>query len=332
MQDIAEYGPRTFASLGLAQSLVLDKHWSVDLSLDSNKTLNGIDPMRVLNPLHPVASGGFIGSGDTLTEDFVAVTAGATYRSDLWSITGRAEYRAGDQDNRYGFTAAALRQIGEGRALGGAFSWFTAKSKGGAQTRTINLQLSWAHRPADSALSWLDKLEVREDSVRNAVAGLPAPIGGPLTVTGDARSRRIINSLSINWSPSSGSGEWLSRTEVSLFWGTRYVTDRYGEDDIKGWSNIVGGDIRFDLTDTLDVGGSATIRAGIGGRSFAYSGGPNLGIKPFENGWILIGWNILGFHDHDFEEARYSRSGPYVTMRLKFDQLTLQALGLGGRR
>ena len=31
----------------------------------------------------------------------------------------------------------------------------------------------------------------------------------------------------------------------------------------------------------------------------------------------------------DFEEARYTRSGPYVTMRFKFDQLSLQSLGLG---
>ena len=35
--------------------------------------------------------------------------------------------------------------------------------------------------------------------------------------------------------------------------------------------------------------------------------------------------------DRDFEDARYTRSGPYVTMRLKFDQLSLQSLGLGGR-
>jgi hypothetical protein len=164
--------------------------------------------------------------------------------------------------------------------------------------------------------------------VKNAVAGLPAPIGGPLTVTGNARSRRIINSLSMNWSPYSGSGEWLSRTEVSLFWGTRYVTDRYGADDIKGWSNIVGGDLRFDINDNVDFGASATIRAGIGGRSFAYSGGPNLGIKPFTNGWLLVGWNIVGFDDRDFEDSRYSRRGPYVTMRMKFDQLSLAELGL----
>ena len=76
--------------------------------------MGGIDPARVLNPLHPVASGGFVGGqAGTITEDFTALTAGATYRADRWSVTGRAEYRAGGQGDRYGITAAALRQLGE---------------------------------------------------------------------------------------------------------------------------------------------------------------------------------------------------------------------------
>ncbi len=330
MQNIAEYGPRSFAAFGLSQSLQLSKQWTVDVSLDSNKTLRGIDPTKVLNPRHPVASGGFVGSGDILSEDFVAVTAGATYRAELWTVTGRAEYRAGSRDDRYGVTVAALRQIGEGSALGGAANWFTAKSAGGAETRTANVQLSWAHRPAESRFTWLDKLEIREDSVTGAVAGLPAPIGGPLNVTGNARSRRVINSLSVNWSPYSGD-DYLDGTEVSIFWGTRYVSDRYGQDDVKGWSNVVGADVRFDLGEMIDVGVAGTVRQGVGGRSFSYSGGPSIGIKPFENGWLSLGWNIVGFHDRDFEEARYTRTGPYVTMRMKFDQLSLQSLGLGRR-
>jgi hypothetical protein len=167
------------------------------------------------------------------------------------------------------------------------------------------------------------------DSVANAVAGLPAPIGGPFRITGDARSRRIINSLSVNWSPADD--DRLGGTEVSFFWGTRYVADRYDDDDIKGWSNLLGADVRFDIADTVDVGAAGTIRQGVGNRSYSYSIGPNIGIKPFENGWISIGWNIVGYHDRDFEEARYTRSGPYVTMRLKFDQLSLQDLGIGSR-
>jgi uncharacterized repeat protein (TIGR01451 family) len=325
VQDVAEYGPRSFAAFGLSQSLVLDKHWSVDVSVDANKTLGGIDPARVLNPLHPVASGGFVGgAAGTLTEDFTAVTAGATYRAGRWSVTGRAEYRAGDQGDRYGVTAAALRQIGDGEAIGGALSWFTAKGLAGAETRTANLQLSWAHRPADSRWSWLEKFELREDKVTGAVAGLPGPIGIPSKITGDAHSRRAVNSLSVNYSAE-------GRSEISVFWGSKYVSERFGDQDIGGLSNIVGADFRFDLSDTIDVGVAGTVRAGLDGRAFAWSAGPSLGFTPFENGWMSVGWNLAGFHDRDFEEARYTRSGPYVTMRFKFDQLSLQSLGLGGR-
>jgi uncharacterized repeat protein (TIGR01451 family) len=332
VQDIAEYGPRSFAAFGLSQSLVLDENWSVDFSLDGNQTVGGIDPARVLNPLHPVASGGFIGGrAGTLTEDFTAVTAGATYRSRLWSVTGRAEYRAGDQGDRYGLRAAALRQIGDGQAAGGAFDWFVARDGRGAETRVTELQLSWAHRPSDSRWSWLEKLELREDRAQGAVAGRPGPIGLPFTVTGDARSRRMVNSLSINFSDQGFGTRSAGRQEISVFWGSRYVSEKFGEDDIGGWSNLVGADWRIDISDKVDFALGGTVRHGLGGRSLAWSGGPSVGLTPFENGWISVGWNIVGFHDRDFEEARYTRSGPYVTMRLKFDQLSLQGLGLGRR-
>ena len=324
VQDIAEYGPRSFAAFGLSQSVALDEHWSIDASIDANKTLSGIDPARVLNPLHPVAAGGFVGGrAGTITEDFTALTAGATYRAGRWSATARAEYRAGDQGDRYGITAAALRRMGEGEAVGGSLNWFVAQSADGAETRTANFQLSWAHRPAGSRWSWLEKFELREDRVTGAVAGRPGPIGIPLTISGDARSLRLVNALSVN--RSSG------RSEISLFWGSRYVSEKFGEQDVAGWSNVVGADSRFDLSDTIDFGVAGTVRGGLGGDGIAWSAGPSFGFTPFDNGWISVGWNVAGFHDRDFEEARYTRSGPYVTMRFKFDQLSLRSLGLGRR-
>lgn len=335
-QDIAEYGPRSFAAYGFAQSLVLDEHWSIDVSLDGNETLSGgIDPQAIINPEHPVASGGFLGSGNTLTEDFVALTTGVTYRNGSWSATGRAEWRDGEREDRRGFTLSALRQIGEGSAIGGAFSWLRADQQGGAATEVTSLELSWAHRPASSDWSWLNKLELRDDRVTNAIAGQPGPIGSaPLLLTGDARSQRIVNSLSINWSPSSevsdllGGTTFLDRSEASLFIGTRYVSERFGADDIDGWSNIVAGDIRFDLSEMFDIGVSGAIRESDGGRAWHWSAGPTIGISPVENTWITIGYNIVGFEDRDFEEARYTRQGPYVTFRFRFDQQTFRDLGL----
>lgn len=335
-QDIAEYGPRTFAAYGLAQSLPLGERWSVDASLDGSKTLNGIDPRRVLNPAQPVAVGGFVGTDGTLTDDFTAVTAGATYRGHWWSWTGRAEYRIGSRSERYGVTTSALRQLGEGQAIGGLASWFVAKDVTGTRTETAQLAVSWARRPDNSRFAWLDKLDLRSDIVRGGTIGQPGPIGGAPLLTGDATSRRAINSFSLNWSPSQRNtdGEhdrYLGRSEVAVFWGSRYVFDRVGADDVAGWSNLLGADARFDLSKTLDVGFGGTVRESAAGRAYSFAGGPALGVSPFKGGYIQLGYNVMGFRDADYADARYTRQGPFVTLRFKFDQTTLAGLGLTRR-
>ena len=329
-QEITEYGPRTFAAYGLTQSIPVGDKWTVDFSLDGNETLAGFDRSDVVNDQQPVASGGFLGNDATLTEDFLAVTAGATYRNADWSWTSRAEYRDGDTSTRYGVTTALLKQIGEGSALGALASLFIAEDQSGVSTRVIEAEASWAHRPADSQWSWLQKLEFREDRVRNAVAGAAGPIGGaPLLVDGNVTSRRVINSLSVNYAPiDAQNGLFTEAGEYSLFWGSRYVFDRFGEDDVEGWSNVVGADVKFDLSDTLDVGAQGTARIGNNFDSVAYSGGPTVGLTPFQNAYISIGYNVVGFADRDFEESRYTRDGPFITFRLKFDQQSLGSLGL----
>lgn len=329
-QTIAEYGPRSFAAYGLSQSIRLNDKLTVDVTVDGNRTLGGIRAGDVLNPDQPVASGGFLAGDSSLTEDFIAVTTGASYRGTDWTVTTRAEYRNGEIANRYGFTAGVIRQLGNGRALGGLLSWTEANGAGAIpSTKVGSLEISWAHRPPMSRWSWLNKAEARYDSVRGAVAGRPGPIGGALlTVDGNVTSRRLINSLSINYSPldRNDGGQWFERGEYSLFWGTRYATDRFGADDVKGWSNVIGGDFKFDLSAMADIGASGTVRIGTGAKTLSYAGGPTLTLAPFDNANITLGYNFAGFHDRDFEEARYSRSGAYVTFKLKFDQTSLGSL------
>ncbi len=333
-QTIAEYGPRSFAAYGLAQSLPIGKRWTVDFTLDGNRTLSGIDPARVLNPAQPVASGGFLGTDGTLTEDFTAVTGGATYRGDRWSWNGRAEVRAGETTDRYGITSSMLRSLGEGRALGGTLSWFKAESRTGQKTEAATLAVSWANHPDDSRLWWLQKLELRSDAVSGVTEGQPGPIGGaPSLVTGSATSKRIVNSLSVNWSPVMQSeGRFLGRSEFQLFWGSRYVFDRIDADDLEGWSNMIGADARVDLSETFDLGLGGSVRESNGGNAISYAGGPSVGVTPFRNGYVTLGYNLVGFYDRDYVAERYTRSGPFVTMRFKFDQNSLASLGLGNRR
>ena len=84
--------------------------------------------------------------------------------------------------------------------------------------------------------------------------------------------------------------------------------------------------------DTLDVGVSGSVRHGLGARAVGYAIGPSVGVTPFANGWLSVGYNVAGFADRDFEGARYTRSGPYVTLRAKFDQMSLRELLPKGAR
>ena len=330
LQDIAGFGPRTYANFGASQSVPITKKLTVDATIDGNKTIGGVDPARLINPDFPVATSGFLGSG-ALTEDFLAVTAGATYRSKDWTIAGRAEWRDGTREDRRGFTLGALRQIGEGRAFGGAFNWYDAKLANGAETRTVNAQLSWAHRPLASEFSFLDKLEIRDDRVTGAIAGTPDILSNPLNVTGDAHSLRAVNSLAVNWVPGGDRGSVFQNTEVSLFWGARYTADRFDQDDIKGFSNVLGADIRYDLGRNIEIGLAGTARAGLKFDTIQFSGGPQIGFSPVTNTWLQLGYNIAGFRDRDFEQDRYTRQGIYAALRVKLDQTSLSWLGLDKR-
>ena len=329
-QSSSDYGPRTFAAYGLTQSVQLNSRWSVDFSVDGNRTLTGINPAALVNPAQPAASGGQLGNDGSVTEDFIALTAGATYRGERWSATGRAEYRVGSLTDRYAVTASILRRIGEGKALGALLTVAHAEDRAGQVTATANLAVSWAHRPSTSRFSWFDKLEARSDIVRGAVAGQPGPIGGaPLGVTGDVASRRLINSLSLNITGKElHGGAWLDRTEISLFWGSRYVDTRFGDADVQGWSNIVGLESRIDLSDHVDIGLAGSARLSTGAATIDYALGPSVGMQPFKNGWLVVGYNVAGFDDRDFAAARSTRQGAYASFRFKFDNGLLADLGL----
>lgn len=99
--------------------------------------------------------------------------------------------------------------------------------------------------------------------------------------------------------------------------------------DLKGLSNLFGTDLKYDIGKGVDLGFSGSLRQNPKGGSYSWSGGPTVGIAAMKNGYVSIGYNVTGFSDRDYDAARYTRSGPFVTLRMKFDQGLLAGLGLG---
>lgn len=328
-QDIAEAGKRSFATFGLTQTVPLSTELTLDATLDSARTLGGVDAAAIINRRQPIASGGMIGDAGTLVEDFTALTMGATWRRDRWTATARGEYRDGELANRGGLTLGVLRQLGEGRAIGAGLTWTKAKAAPGQSSEVIDAALSAAFRPAHSAFAALTKLEYRSDAITGAVAGEAGPAGrGALLVDGDAKSRRLIGSISANWSPRGELGAPVQQTEIGLFAAVRHNFDRYEGFDLSGTSLLGGLDLRYGIAPRLEIGGQVTVRHSMAGGTTSFAFGPQIGLSPVDNMLLTIGYNVSGFRDRDFAASRNTSRGLFAAIRMKFDAGLLDSLGL----
>ncbi|HEU4820476.1 MAG TPA: hypothetical protein VFS87_04890, partial [Qipengyuania sp.] len=338
-QDIAEAGSRSYAAFGLAQSVNLTQRLTLDATVDGNRKLGGASVADLVNPLHPAASGGQLSQDGSQFEDFTALTLGLGWRVADWSATLRGEWRDGEFANRKGLTAGVIRQLGDGVTVGGGGSWTRATGANTASTEVVQAALAAAFRPANSDFAALGKLEYRSDRVTDAVLGQLPPVGRTaLTVNGDARSDRLVASLSTNWRPQGDvdrdgedarGGDVANHTEIGLFVGARYNLDTLDSQDVSSTALVGGLDARFGIGNRLEVGGSTTVRANLSDGTTSYAFGPQIGISPAKNTLVTVGYNVKGFRDADFSAARHTDEGIYASVRVKFDSDSFSFLGLG---
>lgn len=333
-ETIGELGTRSFAAFGVAQTMQISSAVTLNATLDGNRKIGGADIGDVVNPEHPPAFGGFAGQNETLFEDFTAATLGMAYRRGLWSASVRGEYRAGEFADRGGVTAGVIRQIGDGTVLGSGFVYTRASAPGGASSEIFDTAISFARRPSSSPLALLAKLEYRSDQVAQAVAGAPGPVGRTaLEITGNGASRRALASLSGNWQPfgRDGDGTAVRRTEVGTFLAVRHQFDGFGDYDLSSLSGLVGLDTRFGIGDRIEIGGQATVRGNFDDGIWQWAYGPQVGVLPVDGMLVVLGYNLSGYYDRDFENVRNVDAGLYVRVRAKIDADSFSFLGLGRR-
>lgn len=333
-QDIDEFGGRSYAALGLSQSLQVTPSLTLDATIDGNRALSGASPFDLINPDHPAAAGGHLGESGQLFEDFTAVTLGAAWRKDRWAATVRGELRDGELANRRGATFGVIRQLGEGVVVGSGATWTRATAENGAQTEIFDAALSMAFRPDASAFAFLGKLEFRSDRVAGAIAGEAGPAGrSALSVTGDAKAQRLVASLSTNWSPrGKDDNELVRRTEIGVFLGARYNFDKFEGFDLGSTTLLGGVDARVGIGKRFEIGGSATVRANIDEGTTSFAIGPQVGFSPAKDTLVTVGYNVTGFRDPDFSAARHTDKGLFAAVRVKFDADSFSFLGLGRRQ
>ncbi|WP_232280946.1 isopeptide-forming domain-containing fimbrial protein [Novosphingobium nitrogenifigens] len=339
-QAIAENGQRTFAAFGLSQSLSLNRHVTLDTTVDSNRVLAGSRLTGLSSAVTGISSSTTSGSTtSTLVENFTAVTAGIAWRKDLWSTTLRAEWRDGEWSSRHGMTLGAIRQLGDGRMVGTGVTWTHAQGTDGTLTDVLDATLAMAWRPHFAMAAWLARAEYRSDfaqagtgTTTSTVSSLSdASAGSSLTsvTSGNAHARRLIVSVSSDWSPRGHhDDQFVERSEVSLFAAIRHNFDAYDGYNLSGTTVMAGISAHIGLGDRIEIGGQASVRANVSDGTTSFAVGPSIGVVPAKNMLLMVGYNLAGYRDADFSASNNTRRGVFASMRLKFDTSTFGFLGL----
>ncbi len=297
-----EFGPRTFANFGLTQGFEWREHWAFDVGVDQTNTLRGPD-LEPLNPNAPLASG-------SMTEDFFAAFVGASYRRELWQFTSRLEHRNSDTEERWSSTTGWYREPIEGHAMSVSLQAFDASALTGDATSAIG-RFAWAFRPDSSKWIVFDRFEMKYDEERRALAA--------------SDSARIVNNLHANW-------QLNPKLQLGLQYGARYVASTFDGDRYSGISDILGFDLRRQLSRRFDLGVHAAALHSWESSLVDYSTGFDVGVTLAKNMWISLGYNFAGFRDDDFAASRHTAQGPYIKIRIKADQDTFKDLSLDSLR
>lgn len=287
---------RTLANMGLRQRWKINNAWSMDAGLERGKTLNGQNAAP-LNTNVPFAS------GPGASGDFTAVSAGTTWQPEKWLWNMRLEYRDSSVDTRWNALSSVQTEPSSDLGLLAALQIMDSNNAAGLHALSGNLRLGAAYRPARSKWIVLDKF----DLIREFRTGSPQESG----------SARIVNNMNVNY-------KVTGTFQVSLQYGAKYVREKIDSRDYSGYTDLMGLEGRYDLNKDWDAGVRGSVLHSWSANQYDSSLGASIGHTLVENMWLSAGYNFTGFIDRDFSINRYTSAGPFVQMRMKFDQQSIR--------
>ncbi|HSN91842.1 MAG TPA: OmpA family protein [Anaeromyxobacteraceae bacterium] len=298
-RDLREDASRVFGNVGLRQTLQLSDAWRVDAGAERSETVQR-DGWYTPNPAVPPAHGA---SG----EDFTALSVGAGYQVKHLVWDSRAELRLGEQERKWSILTGVVAERQGGWGFSGRGQLLGTLAEDGERTTAANLRFGLVYRPPRTRWLVLNRLDwILEDGVPR-VGGVPA---GDLA---RPDSWRIVDNLLVNHRP-------RKDLQLSIGYGGKLVRERIAGEVQQAYTDQGSLEVRCDLTPRWDLGLRGSLLHVWSARQFSFSGGPSLGYSPATNLWIGVGFNASGYEDRDFSAASYTAYGPWIRMRLKFDQ------------
>jgi hypothetical protein len=225
-------------------------------------------------------------------------------------MTSRLEHRDSDTEERWSSTTGWYREPVEGHAMSVALQAFDNDSALGKSSTAVG-RFAWAFRPDSSRWIVLDRFELKYDDESGSANSF--------------ESSRVVNNLNANW-------QLDASLQLGLQYGVRYVSSTFQGEQYAGVSDIIGSDLRRQMTRRFDLGAHLAMLHSWESDVMDFSTGLDVGMTLAKNVWVSLGYNFAGFRDDDFSASRHTAQGPYLSIRIKADQDTFKDLNLDSLR
>ena len=302
-QELSEFGPRLFATVGAVQGWQVSERWTFDIGVDQSNTMQSPDAI-VFDDEREFVSG-------SQNEDFTAAFVGTAFTAGPWTLNGRAEHRNADTSEAVSVIGGLFRASSAGRGMSAALEWFDQETLGGGTATTANLRAGWAARSADHRWAFLNRADLIVEERTEATLAID--------------NWRLINNLATSWRPAPGA-------EFNFTIGAKYVRGDIDNQSVDGVTTLTGAEWRRTLSPRWDIGVHGDVYRSWRAEVTDFSAGVDVGYTVAENMRVIVGYNALGFRDDDFKGGNYTVAGPYVSFAMKADQETLRRIAGLGRR
>ncbi len=293
-----ESGRRLGATFGVDQQIQIDTHWSTSFGVSRRQELSAIgeisqvDDIVADDPVSPLEDNG----------DFTSLFIGAGYRDEASQASTRFELKKSEEATRYVGAVAAARDVSREVSLAGAARIEQNDNNDAPDERRVDVRVGFALRPRDDGMIIFDRFDVKQHKV-----------------DGELTSWKAVNNLGLNVMPT-------ARWQLSVNHGIKYALLDTDNESYSGFTQLVGLESRYDISERIDIGARMMALYSHNSGTAEYSFGPSIGFNPADNIWLSAGYNFDGFHDGDFAFAEYTRQGPFIRLRIKFDQNTAAGL------
>ena len=292
-------GERIGATFGVDQQVKLSDKWTGSLGLSRREDLKsegGVDIVDDIVPDSPRSP------FEQANGAFTSLYVGAGFRDQATTGSGRFEIRKSAEGQRYMVATAAARELSEQLSFGAAGRFEQNNNDLAADERRFEARIGASWRPHDDGVVIFNRLDLKQQSVDL-----------------DQNSWKAVHNLALN-------AQVAERLQLSVNHGLKYSAFSADGSDLSGVTQLAGFEARLDVTERIDIGVHAEALYSWNSGAIEYSYGPSIGASPAKNVWLSLGWNFDGFDDEDFAAAEYSASGPYLKLRIKFDQHTAKGL------